>query len=236
MLALNIGIVVVRKAEKPTTSGLCSSICSTNRSGGTLTPRSMTVKPAPSSMMLQRFLPMSWTSPLTVPIRNVPTCAAPGLGQQRAQDVERALHRARRDQHLGHEVVAALEARADLLERRDQRVVQHPLGLEAVGETVARRPGARPARCRRASRRRAAGGSPRGSCGVLSLVVVWPRRRLSASRLGDQDRHELARSRAASAAASVRRSLSAATTSPPAPRTGAAIAASPGSSSSIAVA
>ena len=72
MLALNIGIVVVRKAEKPTTSGSCSLIWSTNFSGGTLTPRSMTSKPAPSSMMLQRFLPMSCTSPLTVPIRNVP--------------------------------------------------------------------------------------------------------------------------------------------------------------------
>ena len=75
---------------------------------------------------------MSWTSPLTVPIRNVPTCGDAGLGQQRPQDVERALHRARRDQHLGHEVVAALEARADLLERRDQRVVEHPLGLESL--------------------------------------------------------------------------------------------------------
>ena len=63
-----------------------------------------------------------------------------GLGQQRAQDVERALHRAGGDQHLGHEVVAALEPRADLLERGDQRVVEHPLGLEPVGEAlVARR-------------------------------------------------------------------------------------------------
>ena len=57
-----------------------------------------------------------------------------GLGEQRAEDVERALHRARGDQHLRHEVVAALEARADLLERRDQRVVEHRLGLEAVRE------------------------------------------------------------------------------------------------------
>ena len=77
MLALNIGIVVVRNAEKPTTSGECSLICSTKRSGGTLTPRSMTSKPAPSSMMLQRFLPMSCTSPLTVPIRKVPIGFAP---------------------------------------------------------------------------------------------------------------------------------------------------------------
>src|SRR5205085_6239776 len=38
MFTLNIGIVVVRKAENPTMSGLCSSICSTNFSGGTFTP------------------------------------------------------------------------------------------------------------------------------------------------------------------------------------------------------
>ena len=35
------------------------------------------MNPAPSSMMLQRFLPMSWTSPLTVPIKNVPTVLTP---------------------------------------------------------------------------------------------------------------------------------------------------------------
>ena len=40
MFALNIGIVVVRNAEKPTISGLCSMIFSTNISGATLTPRS----------------------------------------------------------------------------------------------------------------------------------------------------------------------------------------------------
>ena len=77
MLALNIGIVVVRNAEKPTMSGWCSSIAATNFSGATCTPRSITSKPAPSSMMLTRFLPMSWTSPFTVPIRNLPTVATP---------------------------------------------------------------------------------------------------------------------------------------------------------------
>ena len=40
MFALNIGIVVVRNAEKPTISGLCSFTCSTKVSGATLTPRS----------------------------------------------------------------------------------------------------------------------------------------------------------------------------------------------------
>src|SRR5262249_46252759 len=49
MFALNIGIVVVRNAEKPTMSGSCSFTCATKVSGATLTPRSTTVKPAPSS-------------------------------------------------------------------------------------------------------------------------------------------------------------------------------------------
>ena len=77
MLALNMGIVVVRKADMPTMSGLCSSIPAMNFSGGTCTPRSITVNPAPSSMMLTRFLPMSCTSPFTVPMRYVPTLSAP---------------------------------------------------------------------------------------------------------------------------------------------------------------
>ena len=57
-----------------------------------------------------------------------------GLGEERTENVERALHRARRDEHLGDEEVAALEACTDLLERRDERVVQHRLGLHAVLE------------------------------------------------------------------------------------------------------
>ena len=77
MFALNIGIVVVRNAENPTMSGLCSLIASMNFSGATCTPRSMTWNPAPSNMMLTRFLPMSCTSPLTVPITIVPMVCAP---------------------------------------------------------------------------------------------------------------------------------------------------------------
>ena len=46
-------------------------------SGETCTPWSITLNPAPSSMMLTRFLPMSCTSPLTVLIRKVPTVCAP---------------------------------------------------------------------------------------------------------------------------------------------------------------
>src|SRR5579862_8315299 len=77
MFALNIGIVVVRNAENPTMSGLYSWTAATNFSGATCTPRSMTWNPAPSNMMLTRFLPMSCTSPLTVPITIVPMVSTP---------------------------------------------------------------------------------------------------------------------------------------------------------------
>ena len=60
----------------------------------------------------------------------------PRLGEQRPQDVERALHRPRRDEHLRHEVVAALEAGADFFERGDERVVEHALGTKVVPEPL----------------------------------------------------------------------------------------------------
>ena len=40
-------------------------------------PRSMTSKPAPSIIMATRFLPMSWMSPLTVPMTILPRRGAP---------------------------------------------------------------------------------------------------------------------------------------------------------------
>ena len=45
MFALNIGIVVVRNAENPTMSGLCSRTASTNFSGATCTPEIDDVEP-----------------------------------------------------------------------------------------------------------------------------------------------------------------------------------------------
>ena len=54
-----------------------------------------------------------------------------GLGEQRAQPLHRAGHRAAGDQHLGHEEVAALEPGADLLQRGDQRVEEQRLRLHA---------------------------------------------------------------------------------------------------------
>src|SRR5580693_297189 len=103
MFALNIGMVVVRNAEKPRMSGWCSRTASMNFSGDTCTPRSITSNPAPSNMMFTRFLPMSCTSPLTVPMTTLP-------------------------------IVAALEPGADLLQRRDQRVVEQSLRAQAHPE------------------------------------------------------------------------------------------------------
>src|SRR6266700_4002016 len=57
-----------------------------------------------------------------------------GLGQQRPEHLECPGHRLAGDQHLGDEEVAALEPRADLLERGDQRYVQQRLGAQSRGE------------------------------------------------------------------------------------------------------
>ena len=61
----------------PRMSGWCSSSAAMNLSASVLMPRSMTSKPAPSSIIPTRFLPMSWMSPLTVPMTTLPTGSAP---------------------------------------------------------------------------------------------------------------------------------------------------------------
>ena len=71
------GMVVVSSADMPTMSGLCSSIASRKFSTGLLMPMLCTSNPAPSSIMLTRFLPISWISPFTVPITTVPIVSAP---------------------------------------------------------------------------------------------------------------------------------------------------------------
>ena len=55
-------------------------------------------------------------------------CLGTCLGEERTQDVEGTAHRLAGDEHLGHEVVAALESRADLLERGDERIEEDRLG------------------------------------------------------------------------------------------------------------
>ena len=66
------GIVVVISAEIPTMLALCSSTPATNFSGATSRPRLITLKPAPSSIMATRFLPMSCRSPCAVPMTTMP--------------------------------------------------------------------------------------------------------------------------------------------------------------------
>ena len=77
MFVLNMGMVVVRKAEKPRMSGFWDRTSSIIFSGVTFTPRSITWKLAPSSMVRTRSLPMSWMSPFTVRIMNFPTGLMP---------------------------------------------------------------------------------------------------------------------------------------------------------------
>ena len=173
MLALNIGIVVVRNAEKPTMSGWCSSIAATNFSGATCTPRSITSKPAPSSMMLTRFLPMSWTSPLTVPMRNLPTVSTPvSASSGRSTSIAPAIAR------------PAISISGTKKSPRSKRApTSSSDGISASKSSVcgsiampsacgsAR---ARGARCRPASRRRGPGGSPR--CHATPSFAVVPGR------------------------------------------------------------
>ena len=70
-------MVVVNSADKPKMSGLCSSRAARYFSTGLLIPRSITSKPAPSIIIPTRFLPMSWMSPLTVPMTILPMGSTP---------------------------------------------------------------------------------------------------------------------------------------------------------------
>ena len=59
-----------------------------------------------------------------------------GLGQERTQPLHGPGHRPAGDQHLGHEEVTALEASADLLQRRDESLEKQGLGLHAERESL----------------------------------------------------------------------------------------------------
>ena len=72
MVRFMAGMVVVMSAEMPTMLAECSSTAATNFSGATSRPRLNTLKPAPSSIIATRFLPMSCRSPWAVPITTVP--------------------------------------------------------------------------------------------------------------------------------------------------------------------
>ncbi len=136
MLTLNIGIVVVRKAEKPTTSGSCSWIASTNVSGRDLHAEIDDLEAGALEHDVDEVL---------ADVVHVALDRAHQEGADRSRlrsaraggaGVERARHGPAGDQHLGHEEVAALEAGPDLLERRDQRLEQHRRRLEALLEPL----------------------------------------------------------------------------------------------------
>ena len=77
MTTFMYGIVVVSSADMPRMSGWCSSSAARYLSTSLLMPMSMTSKPAPSIIIATRFLPMSWMSPLTVPMTTLPIGSAP---------------------------------------------------------------------------------------------------------------------------------------------------------------
>ena len=176
---------------------------------------------------------MSWTSPLTVPIRNLPTVCDAGLGEQRTQPLHRAGHRAAGDQHLGHEEVAALEPGADLLERRDQGVEQQGLRLHAERQPLLGQLEHARGVAHQGLVVQALAGSLRVSCHALLAVSA------DASSAGQLRRARLGRQAAAELVEPVLQSLGwvprcprAATTSPRGPRTGTATPVRPTSSSS----
>ena len=71
-----VGVIVEEMATN-LVSGLLSS-SPMILEAGTSTPRSVTSRPAPPSMMLTRFFPMSWTSPSTEPMTALPALLAEG--------------------------------------------------------------------------------------------------------------------------------------------------------------
>ena len=71
------GMVVVSRADMPRIGARCSSSAAMNSFSEVSTPRSITSKPAPESIMMQRFFPMSCRSPFTVPMITVPAGSTP---------------------------------------------------------------------------------------------------------------------------------------------------------------
>ena len=84
---------------------------------------------------MQRFLPMSCRSPLTVPMTTVPSRLDPGRGEDRLDVRHPGLHRPGAGEHLGHEDEVLAELDPDERHAGDQAVVHH---LERVGAGVER--------------------------------------------------------------------------------------------------
>ena len=73
------GRVVVNNAEMATISAFFSFAAKMNFSAATSIPRSSTLNPAPSSIMMTMFFPISCKSPFTVPTTMVPFNSVPAL-------------------------------------------------------------------------------------------------------------------------------------------------------------
>ena len=105
------------------TSGWCSRTAWISCSDGTLMPRFTTSKPLLERMMSTRFLPMSWTSPLTVASSTLPRERPFRLLHVRLEMRHRGLHHLGALQHLGDDQLVVVEQAADLAHAVHQRAV-----------------------------------------------------------------------------------------------------------------
>ena len=76
-----------------TMGGRKRSISSTNRSGGTSTPRSIVRMSLDSSILIKISFPMSWTSPSTVPMMASGLPPSPPSGEKRARPLRSRISR-----------------------------------------------------------------------------------------------------------------------------------------------
>ena len=136
MFTLNIGIVVVRNAEKPTTSGLCSWIASMNVSGATWTPMSIDLEAGALEHDVDEVLADVVHVALDRAHQERADRLGAGVGEQRPEDLERALIARPAISISGTKKSPRSKRAPDLLERRDERVEEHLLGLEAGLEAL----------------------------------------------------------------------------------------------------
>ena len=105
-----------------------SVTASANSSGEVSTPRSWTTQPAPRSIMMQRFLPMSWRSPLTVPMTDDADGFDAGGGEDGFEVGHAGLHGACGDEDFGHEDHVVTELDADDCHAVEESVVEDVVG------------------------------------------------------------------------------------------------------------
>ena len=134
MVDFIMGMVVESRADRPRSPGRCSCTAAAKALGATSWPRSMTSKPAPCSMIPTSFLPMSCTSPFTVPSTILPRASAPQ--QVRAQHLDARVHGPGGHDDLRHEELPRLEVHAHQLHARHQAGVQHRRRVQALFQAL----------------------------------------------------------------------------------------------------